>query len=320
MTSAQLAARLDLIARAGATQVRYDLPWSVVQPDSAKTYDWTGIDMIMSAVAQRGMTNLPILDGTPAWARVSNCSSSECPPANDSQFAAFAAAAAARYKGSSVSAWEVWNEPNRDSGWSPAPNASAYSALLKETSVAIHGVSPRAVVLIGGLSPAVDQLPVEESPQSFVTAIYATAGPASFNGIAMHPYCFPALPGETQTWSGWTQMQAVESIMVAKGDAAKQIWITEFGAPTDGPGAEATLASRQYSSSPDHVDQDFQAQTVTSGLTFAERHTWIHSIAWYSIEDLGSDASNSGDWYGLLTISGAPKAAYTAWVNITGGH
>ena len=43
--------------------------------------------------------------------------------------------------------------------------------------------------------------------------------------------------------------ESLRSVMTANGDAEKKIWMTEYGAPTDGdPAAQVTEASRPSSS------------------------------------------------------------------------
>ena len=310
MNSTDIAATLDRYQAAGGTVIRFDLNWARVQPTGPTSWDWSAFDRIISALSARHLTALPILDYTPAWARPSGCSSEQCGPADPSAFATFAAAAVARYTSQGVKAWELWNEQN--TSWLPTPDVTAYGRLLRLTSVAVHAADPAAQLLVGGLAPAVTAGGTY-SPQDFVADLYSAGLGSSLDGVAVHPYCFPALPGEGQSWSGWSQMVAVHDVMTSYGDGAKGVWATEFGAPTNGRGAIATYANRAYSLHPDHVDADLQARTVDAGISAAETLPWLRMLLWYSVEDLGASSTTNVNSFGLLNPNGTAKPAYTRW-------
>jgi len=308
----ELNARLSALAATGATWVRFDVAWPTVQPHGPAEWDWTAADRVVSAAAAHGLHSLPILGYTPAWARADGCGDLRCPPARPADFARFAATAVGRYQGSGVGVWEIWNEPNLASSWAPAPDATAYADLLRATTAAIRATGVPATVLTGGLGPA-QTAPGEVHPAEFLDRVYSVAGAQAFDGVGMHPYSFPALPSDTsQTWSGWSQLRQVRDLMVAKGDAAKSIWITEFGAPTAGPGALATLADRKYAAHPDHVDESLQRQSAVDGFDQAIATPWVQGFFWYNFKDLGTDPANTEDHYGVVRRDDSQKPAYTA--------
>jgi hypothetical protein len=302
---------LDRYQAAGGSVIRFDLDWARVQPTGPTSWDWSSSDRIISALNARHLIALPILDYTPAWARPSGCTSEQCGPADPAKFAAFAAAAAARYSPQGVNVWEIWNEQN--TGWLPRPSVSAYGSLLQQASSAVHRADPDATVIVGGLAPATTNAGGTYSPQDFVSDLYSLGLRSSMDGVAVHPYSFPALPGEAEAWSGWSQMVDVHDVMTAHGDGGKGVWATEFGAPTKGPGAMATDANRLYAAHPDHVDLDLQARTVDAGVTAARQLPWLRMLLWYSVEDLGTGSSVNWTSYGLLNPNGTPKPAYARW-------
>jgi hypothetical protein len=311
MSSPDIATVLDRYQAAGGSVIRFDLNWARVQPTGSGSWDWSSSDRIISALNARHLTALPILDYTPAWARPAGCSSEQCGPADPAAFASFAAAAVARYSGQGVKVWEIWNEEN--TGWLPSPSVSAYGQLLQQTSAAIHGIDSQAQVIVGGLAPAGTNSAGSYSPPDFVSDLYGLGLRSSIDGVAVHPYSFPALPADAQAWSGWSQMVAVHAVMASNGDGAKGIWATEFGAPTSGPGAMATYANRQYSSHPDHVDLDLQARTVDAGIAAARQLPWLRMLLWYSVMDLGTSSSSNVFSFGLLNPNGSPKPSYARW-------
>ena len=205
----------------------------------------------------------------------------------------------------------MWNEQN--TSWLPTPNVTAYGHLLALTSSAVHLVSPSAQVIVGGLAPAGTNVGGSYSPQDFVSDLYGLGLRSSFDGVAVHPYSFPALPGEGQSWSGWSEMVDVHNVMTAEGDGGKGVWATEFGAPTAGPGPMATFSNRLFTSHPDHVDPALQARTVDDGIAAARGLPWLRMLLWYSVEDLGTGSGANWTSFGLLNPDGSPKPAYARW-------
>jgi hypothetical protein len=209
-----------------------------------------------------------------------------------------------------VHSYEVWNEPNQTGAWTPRPNAATYTQLLKAAYPAIKGADPQATVLTGGTGPTPNdgtQIP----PLDFLNAIYANGGAGSFDAVAQHPYTFPAYPGEAQNWSPWYQMYgtapSLRSLMIAHGDGAKQIWATEFGAPTNGPSGS-------------YVSEAAQASMVTRAIAVWRSYPWAGPLFFFQGRDMGSNAYSRENFFGFLRYDFSPKPAYAAYqAAITGG-
>jgi hypothetical protein len=305
-------ARLDLLQRARAQSIRVDFSWASVQPTSPTTWNWGNLDAIVHGAHRRGMTVLPVIGYTPAWARMAGCWGHECPPRDVEAFAGFASAAVQRYR-NLIDTWEIWNEPNTGA-WRRIADVSAYARLLQASSAVIRRQQPDAVVLVGGMAPTETVYGEGVSPEDFLATLYDSGLAASFDGVAVHPYSFPALPGEAESWSGWSQMLRVREVMVAAGDAGKGVYITEMGAPTGGNGVMATSSSRRYSSSPAYVDETLQAHTVQAVFSAARPLPWIRAIYWYGLVDLPSRAGSNEGYFGLLRVDGSRKPAYEVWL------
>ncbi len=116
--------------------------------------------------------------------------------------------------------------------------------------------------------------------------------------------CIRILPGTYENWSGWSQMfetyPSLRSLMIAHGDGRKPIWITEFGAPSNGPLG---------------VGLKGEAAELKQGILAAKATSWIGAIYLYTWSDFGGNPSIDGDWFGLLTSRGRPKPAYAAVVS-----
>lgn len=306
----ELGSRLDEMKRLGIEWVRFDVRWSDVQPAGPGMYDWSASDRVVREANLQGLRVLGLLDSPPAWAAADGCSDNErCSPRSVEEFAGFAAAAAARYGPQGVTHWEIWNEPNSSGAWGPRADPAGYLRLLKATYSAVKAVDPSAVLLTGGLGVSFTH-GGEISPQDFLTAVYRGGGRRYFDGVAHHAYSFPAYPGEGVDWSGWTQMLKLRAIMVSYGDGGKQVWATEYGAPTGGPGVEATGAHRRFDENPDHVSEAFQASLARQAVALWRSYSWAGPLFWYGYMDLGTDPKNNENFFGLVRPDGSHKPAY----------
>jgi hypothetical protein len=315
----QIGQTLNDAVNLGVGWIRVDLAWDDIQHDSPTAFNWAPFDNIVHAAAARHLTVLPILDYTPAWARAAGCTSDKCGPANPAQFAAFAKAAVSRYAPRGVHTWEVWNEPNTVGFWQPAPNPAAYVTLLKAASLAIRNADRSAKVISGGLAPTgtsggnISQL-------DFLSAFCAAGGPATVDAVGYHPYSFPILPGYVADWNAWQQIasttKSFQSVLAGCAAGTKQVWLTEYGAPTNGPGFGATVANNYgLGHSADHVDEGLQAEMANDSVMLAASSTFIGGLFWYSYRDLGTDPTSTENFFGLRRFDGSGKPAWTALHN-----
>ena len=313
----QLAARLDGIKATGARWIRLDFDWSLIQPKDSQTYDWSTYDRLVAAINTRNIAILAILDYTPAWARQSACNStSKCAPASTAQFAAFAAAASHRYATKGMHYWEIWNEPNSRDFWQPAANPAQYVALLRDTYTALHQADILAYVITAGLSPQATSNG-SYAPYDFLAATYASGAHGYFDAVGDHPYTFPLSPADNNSDDAWTQMarpvQSLRSLMLANGDGGKKIWITEFGAPTGGPGPVSTVANPNLDAHPYVVDEGRQALLLTDAINLYHTYNWAGPFFYYTYQDSGTDPSTNENFFGLITAAGVHKQAYAVF-------
>lgn len=314
--SATINTKLDGMVALGVKWVRLDFDWSVIQPNNSHSFNWSQYDTIVAAAQKRHLYLLGILTYTPAWARPSSCQDdAKCAPADPDQFAAFSSAVASRYASQDVHYWEIWNEPNNPSFWQPKADPVAYTTLLKKAYAAIKLGDPKSYVITAGLSP---QATSDNSyaPRDFLAAVYSNGGKGYFDAVADHPYTFPLSPTNTADHA-WNQMaattQSLRQIMVSNGDSNKKIWITEFGAPTGGPGAVSTISNPNLDQHPYVVDEALQKKILTDALTLYKSYDWTGPFFWYSYQDAGNTADTNENFFGLLRYDGTPKPAYDAY-------
>jgi hypothetical protein len=309
-----LDADLTQDASEGITAVRAQLSWNAVE-HTPGVYAWAPFDQLVQAVAAHHMALLVLIDFTPPWARTPGCYTWQCAPANPAQFASFAAAAATRY-GPDVKAWEVWNEPNSDGFWRPRPDAGAYSQLLADTAAAIRAADQGAYVVSGGLAPERDN-GRDVDPVTFLSGVCSAGALGSVDAVGMHPYSFPYMPDYPAKWNAWQAMAStptsVRSVMTGCGAAAEPIWITEYGAPTGGPGLAGS-----YGESPalmpgsSHVSPQRQAAMISQAVADLRSYGWVGAFFVYSATDLGTIPTTNQNFFGLRTYGGQPKPAWAA--------
>jgi hypothetical protein len=317
MDSRALAAALDDAVFLGAGIIRTDLAWSDIQPTSSGEYRWDRFDRVADAAWSRGLTLLPVLAYTPAWARPAGCASDKCAPADAQRFADFAAAATRRYAFGGVVAWEIWNEPNTAGFWEPAVDPAAYAGLLEKASTAIRRVDPSAVILLGGLA-AVDTDGENVSETEFLSRVCELGDNKVISGVAYHPYTYPYLASESRTGpSPWSRIDrdpdSLRSVLTKYGTPDLSIWLTEYGAPTNGPGAASDGTPDTISAATTHVTEPRQARIAADVLRTAVEDRSIGALIWYSDRDLSNDASTNLNFYGLRRSDGSAKPSLSAF-------
>ena len=299
--------QLEAMKAMGFTSVRLDASWYWGQPNGPGSFSWGVMDQVISSIEQVGLSADLIIDGCPAWAAVSGTAGSQwAQPASAADFATWAAAVAARYGPKGVKYFEIWNEPNLAAFWDPKPDPSAYTADLKAAYAAIKQADPSAVVLSGGLAPAEDD-GTNYDPRTFLQDMYADGAGGSFDELGYHPYSYPVSPDTNASWSGWSMMSqtspSIRSIMDANGDSGKQIWITEYGAPTSGPNS---------------VGEGGQGTDLVQAITQVKQLSWVGSLYIYTWSDISTLPADQ-DGFGLLNDDGTQKPSYSGVAAALGG-
>lgn len=291
------------VRNAGSQWVRLDIEWASVQWAGPTTYNWTPYDNAVNAAVANNMKVLGVLDYTPAWARSAG-TTKMYPPTNVSDYVNFVRQAVRRYMKVGVHHWEIWNEPNSQTFWKPKPDATAYANLLKAAYQAIKEEDPTATVISAGLSPAADD-GTNIAPVTFLDSVYKAGARTAMDAVGFHPYSFPAMPSDAYKWNAWQQMEntspSLRSVMSQNGDADKKIWITEYGAPTNGPQGSTAVSEQQ------------QADMLNEAYRLAMTFDWAGPMMWYSFKDKGTSTSTMENFFGLLRADNSQKPAYSVY-------
>lgn len=314
----------------GATWIRVEFNWATIQPANAKTFHWKMYDRVVRQAGTHGIKVLGVLAYTPKWAQEPRCArlvitiaaGLKCNPKDNKTFARFAQTAAKRYKGQSVRAWEIWNEPNLSSYWKTAQpknnavhaDAVAYAALANTAARSIRKAAPGTFIITGGLAPLWEpKYPKGLRQSDYLAQLLRRLDPALFDAVGIHPYSWPTLPNKPVVHNAFYSVDKgrpkynLRTIMQKTGFGAKQIWGTEYGASTKGvsrPGQR-----------PDHVSETRQAQIIGQGVESWYKKPNVGPLMVHSDSDQWLRKRKNEGGFGLRRRNGTKKPAYHALEN-----
>ncbi|HVQ44328.1 MAG TPA: cellulase family glycosylhydrolase [Candidatus Saccharimonadia bacterium] len=333
MNDKDLDSRLADIERLGATWIRVDFSWPAIQPEGPTIYHWKMYDRVVRVAGVHHLKILAVLDYTAPWAAEPRCATlvitkaaaQKCNPQSNAAFARFARTAAIRYKHQSIRAWEIWNEPNLSSYWKTARrnktvyyDPRAYAALANAAAREIRHNSPGTLVVTGGLAPMFEpKFPKGMRQSDFLAQMLPYLNPKLFDAVGVHPYSWPVPPARAVSYNAFYTVDQgrpkdnLRTIMARAGWGNKQIWGTEYGAPTTGARAVAQPTKRNR---PDHVTEASQAQIVKQGLDIWYDKANVGPLFVHSDSDQWLPTSHKNeDGFGLRRSDGSKKPAYDAF-------
>lgn len=218
--------------------------------------DWTTIDRSINDVLLLGADVVMIIGQARPWGN-----------ATAAEYGSFCAEVATRYKpggpgirtdgvyapnaGKGVRCYEIWNEQNNQVFWGLNVDPVGYVGYLKAAYTAIKAVSglsgTDSTVIFGGLQHVPRVGPwfgdgwLTMAETTFVTKCYAAEPALGSYYDVMADHIYPQSdvstyiggsttgPAPSATIDNILQLIDIRATMVAKGDGAKKIWITECG-------------------------------------------------------------------------------------------
>jgi hypothetical protein len=288
---AQFDNEMNVMKKIGVHWVRAFIPWGLVQHNGPTDDNWILIDRLVNMVEAEGMQLVGILDLPPRWATRNITPVTDCPdqpPFDLPAYANFAAQVAARYGSARLSAIELENAPNLPGVW-PKAEPCAYTRLMQATYPAIKAVDPNITVLTAGLGSQRND-GIGQSGDVFFQNLYTYGAQGSFDVLSWHPYSYPCFPSYScDIARPWYRTATVRQAMVDNGDGNKQIWATEFGAPTGGVAGDG------------HVDENNQAAMMVNAMKTWHDFAWAGPIFVFCFRDFGTNPANKSDWFGLVS-------------------
>jgi len=252
------------------------------------------------------------LDVPPNWARNESPGAGD-PPFDLTAWAGFVREFANRYAGL-VEAYEIMNEPNLAQAWGAEPDPAAYAKVLAAAFRAIKMADPGAVVLSAGLAPTSTQMPIAMDDVAFLeqlydamdedggSALYFDALGAHAAGFSSRPEISPdeAASGASpnrQRYATFRRVEDLRRIMVARGDEAKQIVVTEFGWSTE-PRPEPFAGST--------IGEDVRAEYIRAAHEFARGNwsPWIGPMILFTAADPAWTPDHEAWWWSVTEPGG----------------
>lgn len=303
-TSPQVASLLNAIHPAW---VRVFMGWNGLEPRAGvyNTAELANYHAFFSHLPAGTKVDVDIV-GTPGWAN--GGASAATPPSSAATFGAFVNYLVNSFRGQ-VAAWEIWNEEDSTSFWNGT--TAQYVALLAAASSAVRSADHSAQVVLG---------PLVGNDAAYLESVYAAGGGPSFDAVAVHadsacdvtaPASFALNPG-TKTVGRWyfLGVQSVEATMLAHGDGARPLYMTEFGwASTSSPCDVGASAGTRAGG----VDQATQASYLQQAYhcLAQPQYSYVKAADWFELYDAGTDGSWL-DSLGLVSSSFVAKPALAA--------
>ena len=294
---------------AGFGWVRQRIDWGRIEPQPGEL-QWAWTDQILTEIAAAGLVPVIVLDGSPAWARISvdrpSSGSSEnelpwrlAPPAAPETFARFAAAFARRYQ-DTVGFYQIWNEPNIAPHWgNRLIDPVGYARLLRAAAVAVRDADPDAVILAAALAPTQDRGHTAIDEGFFLQRLYAAGAAPYFDAVLVQPFGFgtaPADPRSRVDALNFRRAAWVRRVMVAAGDAQTPIWAVRFG------------WNRQVQDHWKTVSSADQLRLTEEAIRYAQANwPWLAAMGW-PVDRPAAPASDPMWGFSLVTPEGKEHA------------
>ena len=320
----------------GVTRMRVFVNWAGVvgkqrelaDPPAQPAYYWGIYEELIDAAARAGIrVQLDLAGPAPRFATGDKEIGMTRP--DPTQFAAFARAAATRFKGR-VDRYSIWNEPNHD-GWL-RPSAEAprlYRSLYVAGYGAIKAADPAAAVMFGETAPYHGSRAM--APLSFLrrtlclTSRYkldkkclegmpeGTRGMLRTDGYAHHPYDFRNAPDYKYRGADNVTIGTLSRLTSALDRAARAkamwgpskrrapfVYLTEFGYFASGPRATIPEAKR--------------VKYLPRAFAIAQKNKRVKQMLHYGLAAPPPSYPGAVFDFGLVMSDGARRATYAPLV------
>jgi len=291
--------------------VRLAIYWTTAQPFAGSPPSFGAYDPIVLAAARRGMTVLPAVFYTPAWA-AEDPNAIQSPPKDDADYGRFLTALVARYGPDGtlwsdnptvpkrpIRAWGVWNEPDLKPFFKPATAWPArYVKLLHAAHDALKAADPGCRVVLAGLPQA---------SWKELAKLYNAGAKPYFDVADVHPYT--AKPSNVIKI-----IRLFRKVMANHGDASKPAYVSEFTWSS----AYHLKGVHQYGWEQSEHGQALRVNEILPKLAAVRRAYKLLGIYWYTWISPPS-GTDSFDYSGLLRLTKSgkivAKPALSAWTS-----
>jgi polysaccharide biosynthesis protein PslG len=278
--------------------LRIELPWSILEPKAANQLDPSALaytDRLMADASEHSIGIIMMIDNTPCWASSAPAKlrrkcfigqhnlANQWAPSHPANYASLVGFLAKRY-GNSITALEVWNEPDQaNERYFAGPHKpQRYAALLKDAYAAVKQADPNISVLAGSLVGA---------NGTFLRLLYKAGIKGHYDGLAIHFYTLTL-----------ASVRAFRAVQVANGDTTP-LWLDEFGWTDCYP--RHKIQEEQACVTP-----AVQALNITNLYSALGASSYIAAVTVYELQDEG------GESFGVVTTRDVRKPAFSALANV----
>lgn len=304
----------------GAKTVRIFALWKDFEPNAKGEYPSADVNLAnlsktfddaIKALNAAGAKPLFVVTEAPSWANGSG--DVNVPPNNPQDFADFLKKFAAHNKAvGNVAGYEIWNEPDENVFWHPAPDAIKYTAMLKAGYSAIRSVDASTPVIAG---------PMTGNDYAWLEQLYTAGAQGSFDAVAVHTdtACLDRGPDEFYREDGklarftFLGYRTVHESMADHGDGDKPIWMSELGWSSTNGGPTSCQRGQWTGMKPSGVNDANQAAYLSKAYSCLADDPYVTRALWFTMRDTTGEAYDELNHYGLLRADGTAKPALSAF-------
>ncbi len=272
-----------MLREAGVTYVRQSFPWQEIEPNPGDFREWEKYDFIVGQLTAAGIGILARVDTIPRWARPPTDDLNawdKGPPQDYNNYANFVGRLAERYKGK-IHHFQVWNEPNLTGEWGGKPiDPGQYGLLLQFTWKRVKQIDPSIQIVTAGLAQTTEDGVTTNNLNEldFIRQLYESGAQPYFDILSVMDYGLGDSPEDRRVGperANFSRLLLVREIMERYGDAAKPVWISEYGwisLPPDYQGDQRTTWGVS-------VDEATQARWTVEGIERMRREwPWVGMV------------------------------------------
>ncbi len=228
---------VEMVREMGAPTIVEYFPWAYAEGVQGE-FNWSHADMVVNYAVNQGLTVVARLGGlVPEWARGAppgeQTVDTLLPADHFADFGNYVNAFVTHFRGR-VHAIIIWNEPNVTLEWGFRPvDPEAYTALLRIAYGQAKAADPGVQVLAGAMAPTLEPPGSELGLDDllYLERMYAAGARPYFDALAAHAYGLKFPPDEPPAPDelNFRRVELLRAVMVAHGDAAKPVILTESG-------------------------------------------------------------------------------------------
>ncbi|MCA9936901.1 MAG: cellulase family glycosylhydrolase [Anaerolineales bacterium] len=299
---------LQMVREMGATHIVEMFPWAYYHGEHGG-FAWNHPDMVIKHAYAQGLTVIARLGLTPEWARPPDTPLTYLDADAYDDFAAYAAAFAARYRGK-VAYLIIGNEPNLSYEWGYRQTTAVdYATLLQTVYPAVKAANPDMEVLAGALAPTLEppESPWGLNDLTYLQQLYEAGAADYFDGLAVHVYGLtqPPQAEPAPDLLNFRRVELMRQVMLDNGDGETPMFITETG----------------WNDDPRWTMAVSPAQRITYTLDafrYAEEHwPFVQMMAIWAFR-YPQPTYSYMDYYTLVTPDFLPKPLYDELQTFTG--